>query len=594
MKLAQPGLRLVAQLCGRKGLALFAVGAASSFVLSGVEYSYAVFLMVFAFTLGFVAHTDLPAWLPFDVRLLSPAAIWAGLLAVGIAQAAAQVVTYQTKIMFTELIHARLRMALGYCLLKRENGRPAPLSQVDFYLAECFPKATAFLFHATQLFSFAVQSLMISVGMIYLAWGEALVGVSGLVLMGFLVLQLNRWTNRVAGKVPDAVDALQKTKVRIVRNWILIKILQIQEREYRKYLDSVFKYYKHSSLAYFYGNLGGAVMPVLGIVVIAAIVVSNLRFFRTPAVDLIAFLYLFVKFQTRVANGSNLIGGIFICRPQFRESMNMLAALSRGERLEAFRPQRHFSLFKAGIGPGDLPAESPGEPAPRRRRDGGPPAIRVDGVGFAYPGMQGAVLDGLSLNLDPGLQMGIVGPNGSGKSTLLGIILGVQKPTRGNVYIDGIQSAEYVTRHADGIAYVGAEPYLILGTVMENLTYGLARACTEQEAWAALGLVRMEDFVRGLPEGLGYLIQENGEGLSTGQKQRLTIARAFLRDPALLVLDEPSANLDESGEAVVVDALGKLKGLCTVLIVSHKPEVLKGSDRTLELGVVPAGQRRMA
>ena len=95
-------------------------------------------------------------------------------------------------------------------------------------------------------------------------------------------------------------------------------------------------------------------MPVLGIVVISAIVISNLKFFKTPAVDLVAFLYLFVKFQTRVANGSNLIGGIFICRPQFKESMAMLSTLSHEERKAAFWPQRHFALRNNAIGPDEV------------------------------------------------------------------------------------------------------------------------------------------------------------------------------------------------------------------------------------------------
>ena len=117
-------IKLIARVFGRKGMGLFLTGVFSSFILSGVEYSYAVFLMVFSFTLGFVAYPDLPSWLPFDVRQLSPLSMWAGLFVVGIAQATAQVATYQSKIMFTELMHARFRMALGYAMLKRERGEP--------------------------------------------------------------------------------------------------------------------------------------------------------------------------------------------------------------------------------------------------------------------------------------------------------------------------------------------------------------------------------------------------------------------------------------------------------------------------------------
>ena len=193
------------------------------------------------------------------------------------------------------------------------------------------------------------------------------------------------------------------------------------------------------------------------------------------------------------------------------------------------------------------------------------------------------MIDNLSLDIPAGSQYGIVGPNGSGKSTLLGILLGVYTPTSGRVVLDGLTAVEFFERHAAAIAYVGPEPYLVHGSILENITYGLGQPPTEDAIREALRTVRLDEFVDSLPRGLDYGIHEDGAGLSSGQKQRLTIARAFLRQPRLLVLDEPSANLDETTEAAVVDTLQALKGRCTVIIVSHRPGILRGVDHTLEL-----------
>ena len=226
-------------------------------------------------------------------------------------------------------------------------------------------------------------------------------------------------------------------------------------------------------------------------------------------------------------------------------------------------------------------------PAGARPSGGRPPALHVRNVTFKWPGSEVTVFRDMTLEIASGTQFGIVGPNGSGKSTLMGIMLGIYPPTSGDVLVENLPANEYFSSRPEEIAYVGPEPYLIHGTIRENLCYGLAEFPPDAEIRAALKTVRLDEFVASLPQGLDYAIQEDGAGLSSGQKQRLTIARAFLRRPLLLIMDEPSANLDEATETAVVETLRELKGRCTVIIVSHKQGILRGVDRTLDLG---AGQ----
>lgn len=576
-------------LMGRRGLNLLGLSILGSFALSIVEYGIALFLVVFLCSLGFVDPARLPSWWPFPTTAFASWAVWLMLLAVGLMQAGARILTSQSKILLSELLNARFKMLLGYIILKQENLRAMPLSRIDFYMSECFPKATAFVFFAVQTGTFCVEALMMTAGMFYLAWGEALVGIAGMALIGWVVLRLNRFTNRLARRIPEAGARLERTKLRISRNWILIKILRIQETELTKFLDAVFLYYRHSVLAYFFGNFGSSFIPVVGILVIALMATAHFRLFHTPATDFVAFLYLYVRLQQKMANGSNLIGGLFTCRTQFLESLKLFNALTPAEQQEALRPEEHFKLRNATLPDLRVTSRSSGtDRSPVHSAGARPPSIRVRNVSFQWPGSEITVFRDVTVEIAGGSQFGIVGPNGSGKSTLLGIMIGLYEPGSGDVLMDNVPAKQYFTEHPGDIAYVGPEPYLVYGSIRENLLYGLTDEPTDAEIRAALHTVRLDEFVQALPEGMGYVIQEDGAGLSSGQKQRLTIARAFLRKPVLLILDEPSANLDEETEAAVVDTLHEIRGRCTVVIVSHKPGILRGVDRRLDLGATGA------
>ncbi|MGX6742381.1 thiol reductant ABC exporter subunit CydD [Streptomyces xantholiticus] len=226
------------------------------------------------------------------------------------------------------------------------------------------------------------------------------------------------------------------------------------------------------------------------------------------------------------------------------------------------------------------------ETAPRR--SGGSPVpgtlrLEVDAVTVRHKRRSEASLDAASLVVEPGETVALVGESGVGKSTLLDVLLGFVDPAEGRVRIGGTDLADLdMERWREQLAWVPQRPYLFAGTIAENVR--LARPDADDAAvLAALREAGAYEFVSALPLGPQSPIGEDGAGLSAGQRQRLALARAFLADRPLLLLDEPTAALDGATEEGIVEAVGRLAQGRTVLLVVHRPALLAVADRVVTL-----------
>ncbi|MFI9245702.1 thiol reductant ABC exporter subunit CydD [Streptomyces sp. NPDC053086] len=209
--------------------------------------------------------------------------------------------------------------------------------------------------------------------------------------------------------------------------------------------------------------------------------------------------------------------------------------------------------------------------------------VIFEGVSVRYPGRSSDAVTGVSFSVEPGETVALVGPSGAGKSTLLSVLLGFVRPTEGRVRIGGadlagLDLAEWRSR----IAWVPQRPHLYAGSIAENVR--LARPGADDAAVRrALRDAGALEFVAGLPEGVETVLGEDGAGLSAGQRQRLALARAFLADRPVLLLDEPTAALDGATEGDVVAAVRRLAAGRTVLLVVHRPALLGVADRVVRL-----------
>jgi ATP-binding cassette, subfamily C, bacterial CydD len=210
-------------------------------------------------------------------------------------------------------------------------------------------------------------------------------------------------------------------------------------------------------------------------------------------------------------------------------------------------------------------------------------SVRLEGVSFAYPTRPALVLDQVDLELRPGETVALVGPSGGGKSTIASLLLRLAEPAKGRVTVGAIDLAECaVTSWRAQIAWVPQQPTLFRGSVADNIRLGVP-ATTDRAVRAAAAGAGADAFVSALPDGYDTMVGEGGRPLSAGELQRIALARAFLRDAALVILDEPTANLDPASAELVSDAIERLRVGRTVLLIVHRPELAARGDRVVRL-----------
>ena len=212
-------------------------------------------------------------------------------------------------------------------------------------------------------------------------------------------------------------------------------------------------------------------------------------------------------------------------------------------------------------------------------------AVRIEfrDVTFTYPGADQPALQNLSMTLEPNETVALIGRSGSGKTTVTNLLLRTLEPDSGVILFDGIPEKELALDWIrQQIALVPQDPFLFYGTVADNLRVAKADA-TEAELIVATKAAELHDYIRSTPAGFDTRVGDQGLALSGGQAQRLAIARAFLKDAPIVVLDEPTSQIDVETETLLNRALARLTAQKTVLLIAHRLSTIEQADRIIVL-----------
>ncbi len=370
-----------------------------------------------------------------------------------------------------------------------------------------------------------------------------------MILVGKGTQSLNRrqWVklSRMSGHLLDLVKGLPD-----------LRICSAVKRE-ADAVAFVSEEYRHSTMA------------VLRVAFLSAF---TLEFFSTVGTAVVAVITGFCLLSGRL----QLVDGLFILllAPEFYLPLRTLG-LSYHARMQGIAAaERIFPLLSDAEHLQALPEYQTLPP--------GSLSIAYEGVTFHYNSARGGVT-GVDLHLASGEITALVGASGAGKSTLAGLLLSLTHPHEGRIVVNGIELSKIEPKlWQSRIAMVPQAPFFFAGTIRENLAVGLT-GCSDDELFAALRSASALAFVEQLPELLNSALGDCGAGLSGGELRRLALARVFLRNPDLIILDEPTAGLDSENERLVCAALRALARERTVLIISHREDTVSWADKVVSI-----------
>lgn len=206
-------------------------------------------------------------------------------------------------------------------------------------------------------------------------------------------------------------------------------------------------------------------------------------------------------------------------------------------------------------------------------------SIELRDIVYAYPNTSKNICNHVNLTIPIGSSVGIVGVTGGGKSTLVDVLLGLLEVKSGGVYADGVDVKTQHRRFLKNIGYIPQMIFMLDDSIRRNVAFGVPEdRIDEERVWEVLREARLDEFVRGLPEGLDTGIGERGIRLSGGQRQRISIARALYYDPEVLILDEATSALDNDTEAAIMDSINRLHGRKTLIIIAHRLQTIEKCD----------------
>ena len=392
----------------------------------------------------------------------------------------------------------------------------------------------------------------------------------GLLLIGILLLPLRLLDKKLKELglrlVKESADS-NKTLLLGLQNNFFLKLYNLLDIELTKEKATLKNYEDCFKKHHIVSSLKNAVPMFGGLLIVAGIAWLSIFYTHLPKMKLLSFFYIFIRLSQSMGLMAHTIANMRLHWEGFRNLYEWHINLKK-LKARTLRKKAQNKISKM-----DLKNVWSNENI----------SIYAECLSFGYNKKKRLFKD-LSFNLNKGDVFLIRGPSGTGKSTLIKLITGLDKPCDGSISINGHSTSSLLTILRDHIAYVGPEPYLVPGTVKENLVYGqnVIDNHEDEDMWEALKKAMLKNTIKGLPNALEEELNEQTQ-LSTGEKQRISIARAFLKKPKILILDEATANLDIPTEKRIIEQLDQMSKDLITIIISHKDSFNTISSKTLSM-----------
>lgn len=427
------------------------------------------------------------------------------------------------------------------------------------------------------LLNILCESLTALTLIVYLTVQSPRTMVSLMVIMGTFVLIFTRFYRRRLADCGQRYRTLYAAK----EKWLLqtfhgikeVKVMGREEFFSRNYSDTNYAFAEADREQHLNQMLTRPMIEITCIGGLLSIIAIQIAF-GAPITQYISVLSVFAMAAMRLL-------------PSFNRIMsNISSVLASIPGLEALSND----MRRAAAMLPDLPAQT-GAPVHLDR------AVEVRGLTFTYPGKPRPVLQDVSLTIPKNSAVALIGPSGSGKTTLADIILGLIQPQEGSIRVDGCNVFENLDSWHKLVAYIPQNIYLIDDSIRANVAFGSDRdEIDDDKIWQALKSAQLDTFVRSLDKGLDTMVGDQGVKLSGGQRQRIGIARALCHDPQMLVLDEATSALDTETESAVMEAINRLQGNKTILIIAHRLTTICNCDIIYEVknaGVTPISREEL-